>query len=318
MRILKKNGKEEYNQLCVKTRNYLIEEALSDKDKLTNIFADTAFNVFFTEDDKKKLKQMLAEQIYKSALVSFSHTSNEERSFAYEAVAEEALGELIEGAINDSTNARQLLQCKDIVSKISAAKLICILSEHTQEDFFYRDLTNGNLTAKSNPLKLSEFALADAEALKLILANEQLKILLKPSELQAAQKKHQSANTLMSNDDKDFYEILELKSGATASEIKGAYHLLSLKYHSDKDPNYSVKYDSIQEAYRSLYDKVLLQEQCAGNEAEEKKSGGFSFRRVATGILVMFPRKPKVEKTQKTTEPQNIVPQAGYTGTGVD
>ena len=52
------------------------------------------------------------------------------------------------------------------------------------------------------------------------------------------------------------YEILEIKSNASESEIKKAYHILSKKYHPDKckDKDATEKFQQISSAYQILMD----------------------------------------------------------------
>lgn len=54
----------------------------------------------------------------------------------------------------------------------------------------------------------------------------------------------------------DYYNILNVSSNASESEIKKSYRSLSFKYHPDKnpDPSVSEKYKLINEAYETLID----------------------------------------------------------------
>src|SRR5260221_81720 len=55
---------------------------------------------------------------------------------------------------------------------------------------------------------------------------------------------------------RDFYEVLGLKKGATAAEIKSAYRKMALKFHPDrnKEKDAEEKFKEINEAYQVLSD----------------------------------------------------------------
>jgi molecular chaperone DnaJ len=56
---------------------------------------------------------------------------------------------------------------------------------------------------------------------------------------------------------KDYYEVLGLKKGATAADLKSAYRKLAIKYHPDKNPGDKTaeeKFKEINEAYEILKD----------------------------------------------------------------
>lgn len=55
----------------------------------------------------------------------------------------------------------------------------------------------------------------------------------------------------------NYYEILEIKNDATKEEIKKKYHLLSKKYHPDKNNGKDEHFKKIKEAYDILYDDEM-------------------------------------------------------------
>lgn len=60
---------------------------------------------------------------------------------------------------------------------------------------------------------------------------------------------------------RDFYEVLGLKKGATAAEIKSAYRKMALKFHPDrnKEKDAEEKFKEINEAYQVLSDDTKRQ-----------------------------------------------------------
>lgn len=84
---------------------------------------------------------------------------------------------------------------------------------------------------------------------------------------------------------KDYFAILGIKPSADNSEIKQAYRKLAMQYHPDKhhqDPEKSIMYDQIREAYEILTEPVKRDEylreswrlKAAGMKFEENKISG--------------------------------------------
>jgi len=55
--------------------------------------------------------------------------------------------------------------------------------------------------------------------------------------------------------DVDYYEILELDSSASLSDIKKSYHRLAKQYHPDRKTGSEQKFQELQLAYEILGDK---------------------------------------------------------------
>jgi len=83
---------------------------------------------------------------------------------------------------------------------------------------------------------------------------------------------------------KDLYEILGIKKGATDQEIKSAYRKLALKWHPDKhkgEKDAEEKFKEINQAYEVLSDKQKRQQYdtfgSAGGPGAGFSGGGFDF-----------------------------------------
>ncbi|MEK7584989.1 MAG: molecular chaperone DnaJ [Patescibacteria group bacterium] len=73
---------------------------------------------------------------------------------------------------------------------------------------------------------------------------------------------------------KNYYDILGLKQGATADEIKKAFHKLAHKYHPDKKGGDEGKFKEVNEAYQILSDDRKRQAYDTYGEAGANGFGG--------------------------------------------
>ncbi len=79
--------------------------------------------------------------------------------------------------------------------------------------------------------------------------------------------------------DKDLYEILGIKKGATDAEIKSAYRKMAMKWHPDKnkgDKEVEKKFKEINNAYETLSDKQKRQQYDTFGKAGAQGFGGQS------------------------------------------
>lgn len=79
---------------------------------------------------------------------------------------------------------------------------------------------------------------------------------------------------------KDYYQVLGLKKGATAADIKKAYVTLAREYHPDRNsaPNAKEKFTEISEAYQTLSDdkkRSVYDSYGLGADEQRQYEGGF-------------------------------------------
>ena len=91
-------------------------------------------------------------------------------------------------------------------------------------------------------------------------------------------------DSVMAEQNRDFYKILDIKKNAKAADIKKAYRKLTLQYHPDKNPgdeDAKKKFHDVADAYEVLSDQEKRRkydrcgEECANKE--ERQGGGSPF-----------------------------------------
>ena len=101
---------------------------------------------------------------------------------------------------------------------------------------------------------------------------------------------------------KDYYRILNVKSSASAGEIKNAYRKLAMKYHPDKNPDDALAaavFTEAAEAYKTLSDEE------SRNEYNYKRylTGEQEYQRPVETIETLILRAAKINKQVQNTDP---------------
>lgn len=75
---------------------------------------------------------------------------------------------------------------------------------------------------------------------------------------------------------RNYYEILEIPTNATAEEIKRAYYLLCKKYHPDINPETGNLFKNINEAYETLIDPIKRKNYDRNTKAKTNTAKNFT------------------------------------------
>jgi curved DNA-binding protein CbpA len=101
---------------------------------------------------------------------------------------------------------------------------------------------------------------------------------------------------------KDYYRILNVKSSASAGEIKNAYRKLAMKYHPDKNPDDALAtavFADVAEAYTILSDEELRKEY----NYERYLTAEQEYQRPLETIETLILRINKINRQVQNTDP---------------
>ncbi|CAA3010270.1 chaperone dnaJ GFA2, mitochondrial [Olea europaea subsp. europaea] len=150
---------------------------------------------------------------------------------------------------------------------------ICSYPRHHSPSLLLQSLLEGSYRSYGTALFNQSRVLSNSNFGNVASGRDWLKIGLLKANLGVARSIHSTAHL-----SRDFYEVLGVSKGATASDIKKAYYGLAKKLHPDTnkdDPEAEKKFQEVQKAYEVLKDDEKRQQyDQLGHEAFERSSNG--------------------------------------------